>query len=95
MTATVEGAMAVIRIEDDGIGLSAEELPRIFELFTREDRVVDSAVDGLGIGLALVRNLVALHCGIIQVQSAGPGKGSEFTVRLPLQQSPSAEPPAR
>ena len=93
VTATVEGAMAVIRIEDDGIGLSAEKLPRIFELFTREDRVVDSAADGLGIGLAVVKNLVALHHGLIQVQSAGPGKGSEFTVRLPLQQAPVVEPP--
>ena len=85
--------MAVIRVEDNGIGLSAEELPRIFELFTRQDRVIDSAADGLGIGLALVKNLVALHQGIVQVQSAGPGKGSEFTVRLPLQQVPVTGPP--
>jgi PAS domain S-box-containing protein len=94
VTATAEGSMAVIRVEDDGIGLSGEELPRIFELFTREDRVVNSAADGLGIGLALVKNLVAQHRGIIQVQSAGPDKGCEFTVQLPLQHPPAVEPPA-
>ena len=79
--------------EDDGMGLSAEVLPRIFDLFTREERAIESAADGLGIGLALVKSLVALHGGIVQVQSAGPGQGSEFTVRLPLAEPPS-EPPA-
>ena len=93
VTATVEGSVAVVRFVDDGMGLSASVLPRIFELFTREDRAVDSAADGLGIGLALVKNLVDLHGGIIQVQSAGPGQGSEFTVRLPLQAPPAEEPP--
>ncbi len=93
VTATVEGSMAVLRVEDNGIGLSTDVLPRIFDLFTRENRVIDSAADGLGIGLALVKNLVTLQGGLIQVQSAGPGLGSEFTVRLPLQLPPLAEPP--
>ena len=93
VTATVEGSMAVVRVQDDGIGLSADVLPRIFDLFTREDRVIDSAADGLGIGLALVKKLVALHQGIVQVQSAGPGQGSEFTVRLPLHEPQVVEPP--
>ena len=84
VTATVEGQMAVMRVVDDGIGLSASVLPAIFDLFTREDRAIDSAADGLGIGLALVKNLVELHHGIIQVQSGGPDQGSEFTVMLPL-----------
>jgi PAS domain S-box-containing protein len=67
VTATVEGRAAVIRVEDDGMGMSAEVLPRVFDLFTREDRAVESAADGLGIGLALVRNLVRLHDGIVEV----------------------------
>jgi two-component system CheB/CheR fusion protein len=86
VTATVEGRAAVIRVEDDGMGMSAEVLPRIFELFTREDRAVASATEGLGIGLALVKNLVRLHHGIVEVQSAGTDRGSEFTLRLPLEQ---------
>jgi signal transduction histidine kinase len=55
-------------------------------MFTRGPRAIDSASEGLGIGLAVVNNLVRLHHGVVQVQSAGAGKGSEFTVRLPLQQ---------
>jgi len=93
VTATAEGSMAVIRVQDNGIGLSAGVLPRIFDLFTRDSRAIDSAADGLGIGLALVKSLVDLHDGIVQVQSAGPGRGSEFTVRLPLQEPPAEPPP--
>lgn len=86
VTATVEGRSAVIRVLDDGDGMSSEALPRIFELFTRDTKALDSATDGLGIGLAVVKNLVHLHHGIIEVQSAGPGRGSEFTVNMPLEQ---------
>jgi len=93
VTATAEGSMAVIRVQDNGIELSAGVLPRIFDLFTRDSRAIDSAADGLGIGLALVKSLVDLHDGIVQVQSAGPGRGSEFTVRLPLQEPPAEPPP--
>ena len=83
VTATVEGQTAVVRVQDDGIGMSASVLPDVFDLFTREDRAIETA-DGLGIGLALVKNLVRLHQGFVEVQSAGPDRGSEFTVRLPL-----------
>ena len=86
ITATVEGATAVIRVEDDGKGMAADTLPRIFDLFTRESSALDSATDGLGIGLSVVKKLVQLHHGIVEVQSAGPGRGSEFTVKLPLMQ---------
>ena len=86
VTGTVEGDAAVVRVQDDGQGINAEALPRIFDMFTRGPRAVDSGTEGLGIGLAVVNNLVRLHHGVVQVQSAGAGKGSEFTVRLPLQQ---------
>ena len=86
VTATVEAAKAVIRIQDDGDGMSAATLPRIFELFTRGEKALDSASEGLGIGLAVVKNLVQLHGGIIEVQSGGPGRGTEFTLKLPLVQ---------
>jgi CheY-like chemotaxis protein len=59
-------------------------LPRIFDLFTQANRVYSRAQDGLGIGLTLVRTLVEMHGGSVEVQSEGHGKGSEFTVRLPL-----------
>ena len=86
VTGTVEGDAAVVRVQDDGEGISTEALPRIFDMFTRAGRALDSATEGLGIGLAVVKNLVHLHHGVVQVQSAGAGKGSEFTVHLPLEQ---------
>jgi PAS domain S-box-containing protein len=82
--ATTEGNDAVVRIEDDGIGIAADMLPRIFELFTQGPPSTGEAQGGLGIGLSLVRQLVALHGGSVQVTSDGPGTGSEFIVRLPL-----------
>jgi PAS domain S-box-containing protein len=78
----LEGEDAVVRIEDNGIGISPEMLPRIFDLFTQAETA--SETGGLGIGLAVVKNLVALHNGVVQVRSDGLGKGSEFTVRLPM-----------
>jgi signal transduction histidine kinase len=74
----------VVRVEDSGIGMTAEILPRVFELFTQEESARPLAKGGLGVGLALVRELVAMHGGIVQVRSDGRNKGSEFTVRLPL-----------
>ncbi len=85
LSATVEDDMVAIRVEDDGDGIAPEVLPKIFELFTREDRV--TAPDGLGVGLAVVRNLVELHGGFVEGRSPGRGNGSVFTVRLPLRQS--------
>ena len=75
---------AVARVVDDGIGIDAEVLPHVFELFTQGKRDADSMRGGLGIGLALVHTLVEQHGGRVEAQSDGAGKGSAFTVRLPL-----------
>ena len=74
----------LIRVEDDGIGIPREMLSRIFEMFTQVDRSLDRCEGGLGIGLTLVKRLVELHGGTVEAKSAGPGKGSEFVVRLPV-----------
>lgn len=79
--ASIEGNEAVVRVEDTGVGISPEMLPRIFDLFTQAD---DNRQEGLGIGLSLVKDLTALHGGTVQVRSDGLNKGSEFAVRLPL-----------
>jgi len=84
VTATREGAEAVIRVRDDGIGIPPEMLSRVFELFTQADRSLDRSQGGLGIGLTLVRLLVGLHGGTVEAHSDGVGRGSEFVVRLPL-----------
>jgi len=84
LTTRASGGRAEISVRDSGIGISADSMPRIFELFTQipSERVNTSG--GLGIGLALVRALVELHGGEIQAASDGLDRGSEFTVRLPL-----------
>ena len=74
--------MAVIRVQDDGIGISAEILPHIFDLFTRGE--TQDSVPGLGVGLAVVKELATLHRGGVEVRSPGTGKGSVFALRLPL-----------
>jgi len=79
----VEGD-AVISVRDNGIGIPADTLPHIFELFMQADHATSRAQGGLGIGLSLVRSLVDMHGGSIEAKSAGPGQGSEFIVRLPL-----------
>jgi signal transduction histidine kinase len=78
------GADAVVLVRDDGIGITPALLPRVFDLFTQGEQALDRSGAGLGIGLTLVRNLVERHGGRIEARSAGPGKGSEFEVRLPL-----------
>jgi signal transduction histidine kinase len=83
VTAACEGAEVVIRVRDNGRGIAAEMLPRIFDLFVQGQRSPDRAEGGLGLGLALVRNLVELHGGSVAARSEGPGCGSEFVVRLP------------
>lgn len=72
-----------LRVRDNGIGLRPEVLPHIFDLFVQERQAIDRAQGGLGIGLTIVRNLVERHGGAVQVTSDGPGRGSEFTIRLP------------
>jgi two-component system CheB/CheR fusion protein len=79
---TTEADEAVVRISDTGVGIPHDMLPRIFELFTQVETQLSHG--GLGIGLALVKDFVALHGGSVQVRSEGVGKGSEFIVRLPL-----------
>jgi signal transduction histidine kinase len=79
-----EGEDGFISVADNGLGIPAEMLPEIFTLFTQVDHNVGHSQGGLGIGLALVKNLVELHGGTISAESAGPNKGSRFTVRLPL-----------
>jgi PAS domain S-box-containing protein len=80
---------AVIEVGDTGIGIAADQLEAIFELFAQGARPPDAAQGGLGIGLTLVRRLVALHGGAVAAASAGPGKGSRFTIRLPLAAAPA------
>jgi PAS domain S-box-containing protein len=77
------GEEAVLRVRDDGAGISAEMLPRVFELFAQAGRGLDRAPSGLGIGLTVVRRLVELHGGRVEAHSEGLGRGSEFVVRLP------------
>lgn len=93
LKATIEGEEVVVRVEDTGVGIDAEMLPRIFDLFTQEESSLTRSEGGLGLGLPLVKELVALHGGTVQVRSEGRDKGSEFTIRLPLPQSTAPPPP--
>jgi PAS domain S-box-containing protein len=81
-----------IRVRDNGMGIPAEVLPAMFDLFRQDERTLDRAEGGLGIGLTLVRSLTELHEGTVEASSVGPGQGSEFVVRLPLLKG--ALPPA-
>jgi PAS domain S-box-containing protein len=82
------GDEAVVKISDNGIGISAETLPRIFDLFFQTGRAEGHEYGGLGIGLALARDFVEMHGGHVEVHSDGPESGSEFVVRLPLAACP-------
>jgi len=83
-TTAGDGPTAVVRLRDEGFGISAELLPHVFELFTQGERGLDRAQGGLGIGLTMVRSLVQMHGGTVEAFSAGLDQGSEFIVRLPL-----------
>ena len=83
LSAVREGQEVVVRVKDDGMGIAPEFLPRIFDLFVQGPRALDRREGGLGLGLALVKNLVTLHGGSVSACSQGPGRGSEFVVRLP------------
>jgi PAS domain S-box-containing protein len=84
LTAERQGSDVVVSVKDEGIGISADQMPRIFEMFSQVNRSLEKAQGGLGIGLTLVRRLVEMHGGRIEARSDGPGKGSEFIVRLPV-----------
>jgi PAS domain S-box-containing protein len=74
----------VIRVKDNGIGIAAENLPRLFEMFAQVDTSLERSRDGLGIGLTLVKTLVEMHGGTVEAHSDGLGEGSEFAIRLPV-----------
>src|SRR5216117_495160 len=91
------GTEVAISIRDDGDGIASDALPRVFDRFVQGNTSLDRAQGGLGIGLSLVRGLVELHGGTIEVKSDGPGRGSEFIIRLPVLDTPAshaAPPPA-
>ncbi len=87
----VEGDEVVLTVSDDGVGISPELLPRLFELFAQGARALDRAQGGLGVGLALVRRLAMLHGGRARAYSAGVDQGSRFEVRLPRRASAGAK----
>ena len=102
----VVGGEAVLTVRDNGIGIDAELLPRVFDLFEQGRRGLDRAQGGLGVGLTLAQRLVALHQGSIAATSEGAGRGTEFVVRLPClaevqgpveadAAQPTASPPRR
>jgi PAS domain S-box-containing protein len=84
VTAKQRQGEVVVDVQDSGMGLSAEFLPHVFDLFVQGARTVDRSQGGLGLGLALVQSLVELHGGSVSAHSEGPGRGSCFSVRLPL-----------
>jgi CheY-like chemotaxis protein len=79
-----QGSNVVVSVRDTGIGIPAEQLPRIFEMFSQVDHSLEKSQGGLGIGLTLVRQFVEMHGGSVEARSEGPGRGSEFLVRLPI-----------
>jgi PAS domain S-box-containing protein len=84
LTVEREGEYAFVRVRDNGIGIAAEHLSRLFEMFLQVDTSLERSREGLGIGLTLVKTLVEMHGGTVEVHSDGLGRGSEFVVRLPI-----------
>jgi two-component system CheB/CheR fusion protein len=84
LSVAAEGDDAVVRVRDSGLGIASEFLPRIFEAFSRGADHTGGSPPGLGLGLSVVRDLVAQHGGTVSATSEGAGKGSEFVVRLPI-----------
>jgi len=93
LTAERQGSDAVVSVRDNGVGIPADMLARIFDLFTQVGDPLERSQGGLGIGLTLVRRLVEMHDGTIEAQSSGPDEGSEFLVRLPVFVQAPQEPP--
>ncbi|TMA21688.1 MAG: response regulator [Deltaproteobacteria bacterium] len=92
---TLDGAEVAIRVRDDGQGIPADRLPAMFELFVQGDQSPERSQGGLGVGLTLVRSLVQLHGGRVDARSDGPGRGSEFVIRLPAVSEQVARGPER
>ncbi len=93
LLATMENEGLAVSIRDSGIGIERSMLPKIFEMFSQVDNSFERSHGGLGIGLSLVKNLLALHGGTIEARSAGIGEGSEFIVWLPVSVEAEAEAP--
>jgi len=94
LTAGRQGDQVVVAVKDTGIGIPKEMQPHIFEMFVQVDRSIERSQGGLGIGLTLVKRLLELHGGSIEVKSDGVGRGSEFIARLPIAPADAAESPA-
>ncbi|MEO8699354.1 MAG: PAS domain-containing protein, partial [Kofleriaceae bacterium] len=84
LEATSEHGQAIIRVRDDGVGIPPDMLEAIFDLFVQSNRTLERAQGGIGVGLTLARSLVQMHGGTLTAQSEGAGKGSVFTVQMPL-----------
>jgi signal transduction histidine kinase len=84
LDASREGGLVVVSVVDTGVGIPPRLLPRIFDLFTQDERTLDRAQGGLGLGLSLVRRITELHGGTVEAHSAGRGHGSQFIVKLPV-----------
>jgi PAS domain S-box-containing protein len=94
LTAQRQGPEVIVVVKDNGIGIAPEMLAHVFEIFAQGNRAVVRSQGGLGIGLSLVKGMVELHGGRIEARSDGPGRGSEFVVRLAVAvEAPVAEPP--
>jgi PAS domain S-box-containing protein len=94
LTARRQGSDALLSVADTGIGIPADMLPRVFQMFAQADRSRDRSQGGLGIGLTLAKSIVELHGGRIEAHSDGPGKGSTFTIRLPAVAGQTGTPAA-
>ena len=90
LTAGRDGNAAVVAVADTGVGIPADKLAGVFEMFSQLDRTLEKTQGGLGIGLSLVKGVVELHGGSVTARSDGPGRGSEFVVRLPAVPTPAA-----
>ncbi|MGE0447533.1 MAG: PAS domain S-box protein, partial [Vicinamibacterales bacterium] len=94
ITAARDGRDVVIRVRDNGMGIPADVLPRIFDVFTQGERTLDRTMGGLGLGLTLVRRIIELHGGGVTASSSGTGHGAEFEIRVPATAAPAATPAA-
>jgi PAS domain S-box-containing protein len=95
LSAKRQGTVVEVSVGDSGIGIAAEMLPRVFDIFSQDKPALARSQGGLGIGLSLVKGLVELHGGTVEVVSDGPGRGSEFVVRLPAAATTPVPEPAR
>ena len=84
LTVRREGSEAEFSVKDSGVGIPAQMLPKVFDLFTQVDRSLEKSQGGLGVGLTIVKRLVEMHGGSVEARSEGDGMGSEFIIRLPV-----------